>query len=395
MTRDVRIGLFGFGCVGQGLHDIIGKTPSGIRIDKVCVKDREKHRSLSADTLTYSASDILDNPDIDLVVELIDDHVAAFDITARALRNGKPVITANKRMVAGNLDALLHLQNEQPNPFLYEAACCASIPIIRTLEQYYEKGDINGLEGIVNGTTNYILTQMFREGVSFSEALRLAQHNGFAESDPSMDIEAFDAKFKLCLLTTHALGVVVPVDQVFNYGIGTVGKEDVDFARSQGWVLKLVARASQRNNHLSAFVLPQYIPPGSPLYSVSNEFNGILVHTPYSDAQFFYGKGAGGHPTASAVLADISAASARYQYGYGKFRGAEKPVFTNDVLVNIYCRYGDTNIPNELVFDSIDRRYNSTTHNYVTGRISVAELSASTAVRNSDVFIAALPNENQ
>lgn len=395
MTRDVRIGLFGFGCVGQGLHDIINKVPLGIRIDKVCVKDRTKFRNLSTDTLTYTPSDILDNPDIDLVVELIDDHVAAFDITARALRNGKPVVTANKRMLAGNLDALLRLQSEQPGPFLYEAACCASIPIIRTLEQYYEKGDINSLEGIVNGTTNYILTQMFRDGVSFNEALRLAQHNGFAESDPSMDIEAFDAKFKLCLLTTHALGVVVPVDQVFNYGIGTIGKEDIDFVRSQGYVIKLIARASQKDDWLSAFVLPQCITPDSPLYSVSNEFNGILVHTPYSDAQFFHGKGAGGHPTASAVLADITAAAARYHYGYGKFRGTEKPTFTNDVFVNIYCRYRDTDIPNELLFDSIDRRYNSATHNYVTGRISLTELLVSPAVRNSDVFIAALPNESQ
>lgn len=395
MTRDVRIGLFGFGCVGQGLHDIINKVPSGIRIDKICVKDKTKTRNLAAHTLTYAPEDILDNPDIDLVVELIDDHVAAFDISRRALHNGKPVITANKRMLAGNLDALLQLQSEQTKPFLYEAACCASIPIIRTLEQYYEQGDIHGLEGIVNGTTNYILTQMLHGGLSFNEALRLAQHNGFAESDPSMDIEAFDAKFKLCLLTTHALGVVIPVEQVFNYGIRTIDKEDIDFARSHGAAVKLIARASRKDGQLSVFVVPQLVLPDSPLYSVSNEFNGILVHTPYSDAQFFHGKGAGGHPTATAVLADITAAASHYQYGYGKFRGAEKPAFTNDIFVNVYCRYRDTNIPGELAFDSIDRRYNSSTHNYVTGRVSLAELSASAAVRNGDVFIAALPNKYQ
>lgn len=391
MKRKLRIGLFGFGCVGQGLSDILDRTESGLSIEKICVRNREKHRPLLNGRLTYSQDEILDDPDIDVIVELIDDHVAAFDITQQALRRGKPVVSANKRMIAGNLDTLLSLQREQPRPFLYEAACCASIPIIRTLEHYYGTSEIGGIEGIVNGTTNYILTRMVRNDLSFDDALRLAQSNGFAESDPSMDIEAFDAKFKLCLLATHAFGVVIPVDKVFNYGISSVTREDIAWAQSFGCTVKLVARATRNGDQLSAAVLPQFVPPHHPLAGVENEYNGVLVHTPYSDAQFFHGRGAGGRPTASAAVADIAAAASEYRYGYDKLNAGSKPDFTNEVFLRVYCRYGDTNIPRELPFDTIERYFSDRRSNYLTGRISLEALATSDALRNSDVFIAALP----
>lgn len=391
MNKELRIGLFGFGCVGQGLADILDRRNAGLRISRVCVRNRTRERPQLDGRLTYRPEDILDDPDIDIIVELIDDHVAAFDITDRALRRGKPVVSANKRMIAGNLETLLAMQREQPRPFLYEAACCASIPIIRTLEHYYGRSDISGIEGIVNGTTNYILTRMLRNDLSFAEALRLAQSSGFAESDPSMDIEAFDAKFKLCLLATHAFGVVIPVDKVFNYGIGTIAKEDIACARSFGCTVRLVARAMRDGDTLHASVLPQFLPQQHPLAGVENEYNGVLVHTPYSDAQFFHGRGAGGGPTASAAVADIAAAASQYRYSYDKLNAAVRPVFTNDTFLRVYCRYGDTNIPRELPFDTVERYFSSRTGNYLTGRVHLQALAASAAVRNSDVFIAALP----
>jgi homoserine dehydrogenase len=391
MKRKLRIGLFGFGCVGQGLSDILDRPESSLSIEKICVRNREKYRPLLNERLASSQEDILDDPDIDVIVELIDDHVAALDITRQALSRGKPVVSANKRMIAGNLDTLLDLQREQPHPFLYEAACCASIPIIRTLEHYYGPSEISGIEGIVNGTTNYILTRMVRNDLSFHDALKLAQSNGFAESDPSMDIEAFDAKFKLCLLATHAFGVVVPVDKVFNYGIGSISKKDIAWAHSSGCTVKLVARATRNGDQLSAAVLPQFVPPHHPLAGVENEYNGVLVHTPYSDAQFFHGRGAGGRPTASAAVADIAAAASRYRYGYDKVNALAKPDFTNDVFLRVYCRYGDTNIPRELPFDTVEQYFSDRQYNYITGRINLETLVSSEVVRNPDVFIAALP----
>lgn len=385
MNSSVRIGLFGLGCVGRGLYDILSHTAAHMQIDRICVRRRDRHRD-TGNRITDNPADILDDPDIDVVVELIDDHRAAYSIATEALRRGKSVVSANKRMLAGNLDALLRLQQEQPSPLLYEAACCASIPIIRTLEHYYH-GAINGVEGIVNGTTNYILTRMTHDGLAFDEALRLAQQHGFAESDPSMDIEAFDAKFKLCLLAAHAFGVLLPVDKVFNYGIATISQEDIAFARTQNCTIKLLARAVRQGDRLSAVVLPSLIPASHPLSRVDNEFNGVLVHAPYSDAQFFYGRGAGGHPTASAVLADIAAAASRYRYGYSKLRTTARPDFTNSTAVDVYCRYGDTNIPDELSFDSIDRRFSSSTHNYVVGRVQLDALAQCEAVRREDVFV--------
>ncbi len=390
MSSKVRIGLFGFGCVGRGLYDILSHNTTDFQVEKVCVRQQHKHRGPDSSLFTCDPKDILDDPDIDIVVELIDDYEVAYSLATEALQRGKAVVSANKRMLAGRLDALLHLHRDRSPSLLYEAACCASIPIIRTLENYYHGGAVHGIEGIVNGTTNYILTRMFHDGVSFAEALGLAQQHGFAESDPSMDIEAFDAKFKLCLLATHAFGVVLPVDKVFNYGISTIAKEDIAYARAHGSTIKLIARSVHEGGQLSAAVLPTFVPLDHPLAGVGNEYNGVLVHTPYSDAQFFHGRGAGGHPTASAVLADISAAAGHYRYNYGKIQSHTKPAFTNDVAVDVYCRYGDTDIARELSFDSIDRRYSSKTHNYITGRVQLEALAQSKSVRNRDVFVGVL-----
>lgn len=391
MSSKIRIGLFGFGCVGRGLYDILSHNTTEFQVEKVCVRQRYKHRGPDSSLFTFDPKEILDDPAIDIVVELIDDHETAYSLASEALQRGKAVVSANKRMIAGKLDELLSLQQQHSAPFLYEAACCASIPIIRTLENYYCGGAVHGIEGIVNGTTNYILTRMLHEGLSFEEALTLAQQHGFAESDPSMDIEAFDAKFKLCLLATHAFGVVLPVDKVFNYGIGTIAQEDFVYARAHNSTIKLVARALHDDGKLSAAVLPAFLPSGHSLAAVGNEYNGVLVHTPYSDAQFFHGRGAGGHPTASAVLADISAAAAHYRYTYGKTRAQSKPEFTNDVAVDVYCRYGDTDVVRELPFDSVDRRYSSKSHNYVTGRVQLEALSTYNGVRNKDVFVGIIP----
>src|SRR6187455_910603 len=188
--KHLKLGLFGFGCVGQGLYHVLEETP-GIKaeIKRICVKHRGKARPLSEDLFTFEANDILNDPDIDVVVELIDDADAAFLIVKSALENGKAVVTANKKMLAEHLEEIYRLQQQYDRAVLYEGSVCGSIPILRNLEEYYDNDLLTGIEGIFNGSTNYILSKVFDERSSYAEALKKAQELGFAESDPSLDVK--------------------------------------------------------------------------------------------------------------------------------------------------------------------------------------------------------------
>jgi homoserine dehydrogenase len=210
MKKKLTLGLFGFGCVGQGLYHVLEET-HGLKagIKKICVKDRNKQRILSRDVFTFEPDEILTDPEIDVVVELIDDAEAAFKILKHALQNGKHVVTANKKMLAENLEEIFHLQQQYDRSVLYEGAVCGAIPILRNLEEYYDNDLLTGIEGIFNGSTNYILTKVFEEKKSYLEGLKQAQDLGFAESNPALDVQGFDPKFKLTIAIAHAFGVFV------------------------------------------------------------------------------------------------------------------------------------------------------------------------------------------
>src|SRR5690606_23107395 len=186
---------------------------------------------------------LLSDSSINVIVELIDDADAAFEITKKALKAGKAVVSANKKMIAEHLPELLLLQQEYNTPLLYEAACCASIPVIRNLEEYYDNDLLQGISGIVNGSTNYILTKVFREQLGFEEALLQAQYEGFAESDPSLDIEGTDAVNKLTILLAHAYGITTSPQQLLHTGIQNLHGQDAVFAQEKGYEIKLVAYA--------------------------------------------------------------------------------------------------------------------------------------------------------
>jgi homoserine dehydrogenase len=191
MTREkLQIGLFGYGCVGQGLHDVLNSS-KGLKADivKICVKDRTKKRRIPMTNFTFDKNDILNDNSINLVVELIDDADEAFNIVTTAMKSGKNVVSANKMMVAKHFKELVEMQRKYKVSLLYEASAGASIPIIRNLEEYYDNELLYSLRGILNGTTNYILTKMHNEGIPYSEALKQAQEKGFAESDPTLDVE--------------------------------------------------------------------------------------------------------------------------------------------------------------------------------------------------------------
>ena len=244
MKKNLKLGLFGFGCVGQGLYHVLEET-RGVKaeIKKICVKNRNKKRPLTEDLFTFSKDEILDDPEIDVVVELIDDAAAAYDIVTSALKKGKAVVTANKKMLAEHLEEIYSLQKQSGRPVLYEGAVCGSIPIVRNLEEYYDNDLISSIEGIFNGSTNYILTKVFEENKSYGEALLRAQELGFAESDPRLDVQGYDPKYKLVIAIAHTFGVFVKPETVANIGIDRISDLDLKFAHENNYSIKLVARA--------------------------------------------------------------------------------------------------------------------------------------------------------
>ncbi len=355
--QTLNIGLFGFGCVGYGLYQVLNKT-NGVqaRIKKVCIKNPQKVRPVSDVDFTITASELIDDPEITIIVELTDDADAAFEIVKAALKQGKGVVTANKKMVSEHFAELLDLQKQYQLPVLYEAAACASIPIIRNLEEYYDNDTLSRIEGIVNGSTNFILSKALNEGLDFGETLSIAQSLGYAESNPSLDVDGFDAAYKLQILCAHAFGLLISASDITRIGIRSIGQEEFRYAREKGFKIKLVAQAFKTSEQsIAAFVIPKFVSAQSPLFGVDDVYNGVITETAFADRQFFSGKGAGAYPTASAVLSDISALSYNYRYEYKKIHNANATELDTDFRLQVYVR-----VPLELgkiahsVFDSID-----------------------------------------
>jgi len=376
MAKKLNIGLFGFGCVGQGLYHVLNQSKGfKANIVKIAVKNKEKQRPLESGIFTYDKKDILDNPEIDLIVELIDDADEAFRIVSYALSKGKHVVTANKKMVATHLKELYDLQHKHNVSLLYEASSCGSIPIIRTLEEYFDNEQIEKLSGIFNGTTNYILTKTITEKLSYEEALKQAQEKGFAESDPTNDVEGFDAKFKAIILALHAFGVIAKPDDVLNIGITTLSPFDINYASEKGYKIKLVPTVKRITpNEISIFVLPKFVPNSNHLFSVDNEFNGVIVDGEFSGEQFLKGRGAGGNPTGAAVLSDISALSYGYKYEYKKQKQSPDIKFTNNALLKVYLRYNKEEDLKKFEFENILEQYTGGEYHYVIGTIDLNNL---------------------
>ena len=375
--KQLNIGLFGFGCVGLGLYEVLQKTPAlRANITSICVKDKNKERAISADNFTFDKNDILNNDNINVVVELIDDADAAFEIVSAALRKGKAVVSANKKMIAEHFTELLQLQKEFNVPLLYEAAACASMPIIRNLEEYYDNDLLESIEGIVNGSTNYILTKTFSENLSYEDALREAQEKGFAESNPILDTGGFDAKYKLLILLAHSFGYIAKPEDIFNLGIDNIGELELKYAKEKGLKIKLVAQAYKSSDGtLSAFVIPKFVTPDDRLYNVDDVFNGIITKTSFADTHFFVGRGAGSYPTASAVLSDISALSYDYRYEYKKIYREENLQLTNDVELKVLLRHKKADAEAlKLQFNTIEEAYTNHESGYLTGNITLENL---------------------
>lgn len=377
MSNQLNIGLFGFGVVGKGLYDVLHHTPAlQSSIKKICIKNSNKPRSIAADNFTTDASVLLNDESINVIVELIDDADAAFEIVKTALTKGKAVVSANKKMIAEHFEELFQLQQKYKVPFLYEAACCASMPIIRNLEEYYDNDLLRSFRGIINGSTNFILTKIFKEQLSFDKALLLAQQSGFAESNPKLDVGGFDAANKLAILLAHSFGIIAKTDQFIFNGIENITLQDAIVAKGRGWQIKLVANAQKlKDGKLAAFVLPQFVNEADDLYHVENEFNGLITESSFADKHFFKGKGAGAFPTASAVLSDISALRYDYKYEYKKIFHQTATELTNNYYLKVFISVDDIEKINRTAFEWIEEWHNEFKHSWLIGVIHAQKLA--------------------
>jgi len=396
MSNKLKIGVFGYGVVGSGLAHVL-KNSKGLdaSIVKVCVRDEGKIRDIDPEVVTYDPNDILNDPEINVVAELIDDADAAYQIVKTALQNGKHVVSANKKMLAYHIEELIQLQWQHKVSFVYEASACGSIPIIRNLEEYYDNDLLQSVSGILNGSSNYILTKIFNEGLDYDVALQQAQDLGFAESDPTSDVDGFDTLYKLIILTVHGFGLFVHPDQVFNFGISNLSPKDIELASQKGYKIRLLGKVTKVNgNHVNLLVAPKFVKAEEHAYTVESHYNGVLIQGNFYDNQFMYGKGAGAHPTGSAVLSDITALAYNYKYEYKKLKYYGGLEYTNNMEVEVYLRYADENDLALFDFKDISESLKGKEYNYVIGTLNLSDLiKIRHQIKGKDIFLAYLGDE--
>jgi len=314
MGKIVNIGLLGMGTVGTGVvkiltknaYDILQKVGIPVNIKKVMVRKLDKPRKADCNAeFTTNIDDIINDKDIDIVVELMGGIEPAKDYILRALHAGKHVITANKDVLAKFGHEILQVAEDNKVDFLFEASVAGGIPIIRPLKQCLAANKISEVVGIINGTTNYMLTKMTNEGLDFESVLAEAQAKGYAEADPTADIGGVDAARKIAILASIAFNSRVTIDDVYVEGITNISKDDIAYAKEFGYVIKLLAIAKDDEHGIDVRVHPAFIPIAHPLASVNDVFNAIYIKGDAVGETMFYGRGAGEMPTASAVVADI------------------------------------------------------------------------------------------
>jgi homoserine dehydrogenase len=313
--RTLRVGLLGCGTVGTAvtrlLHDhredIARRAGCRLEVSKVAVRDPSKRRDVPVHPSAFTADpmEVVDDPDIDIVCELMGGSEPAGSLILAAFDRDKPVVTANKELLATRGRELFDASDAKGLDLYFEAAVGGGIPLVRPLKESLTGERLTSIIGIVNGTTNYVLTRMSEDGMSFAEALGDAQRLGYAEADPTADVDGHDAAAKCAILASIAFNARVVPGDVYREGIGAVTTEDIEFARRLGYVVKLLAIAELHDERVAARVHPAMIPSEHPLAAVRDAFNGVFVEGPNVGELMFYGRGAGGEPTATAVVGDL------------------------------------------------------------------------------------------
>lgn len=313
--RQVKAALVGFGTIGSGVVEILEnnreqiqkRTGVDIVLKTIVDKDLTTPRRVESKNAKKTADylEALNDPEIEIVIELVGGTGFAHKLVEDSLKAGKHVVTANKALLAEKGAGLFQLANEKKRAIGFEASVCGGIPIIRTVTDALAGDNIQSIYGIVNGTTNYILTKMFEEEMDFDTALKQAQKLGFAEADPTLDIGGHDAAHKIAILASIAFNTPIDAHSVYTEGITAIQLEDVKNARELGYVLKLLAVAHFDGKSVEVRVTPCLVPEENQLAAVRNEFNAVLIESEYLTKSLYYGRGAGSRPTATAVVADI------------------------------------------------------------------------------------------
>lgn len=321
--EDIKIAILGAGTVGTGVYklmnrqkdEMIYKIGRNMSIAKILVRNKNKEREgIDGSLLTDDFNDILNDESISIVVEVMGGIEPAKTYIAEALKRGKNIVTANKDLMASNGHELMELAKENKCDILFEAAVAGAIPIIRPLKQCLAGNYISEIMGIVNGTTNFILTKMTREGMEFCDALKMAQELGYAEADPTADIEGYDAGRKIAIMASIAFNTRVTFEDVYTEGITKITAKDIKYAKDMDCDIKLLGVARNTETGIEVKVHPMLIPSSHPLASVNDSFNAVFVHGDAVDDAMFMGRGAGELPTASAVMGDIIDVARNIQY---------------------------------------------------------------------------------
>ena len=325
MGQPVRVGILGCGNVGGPLVELLQRqggdieARTGLQLDVAAVAvlsaAKERGVTLPDGVLTTDASAVVGDPNIDVIVELIGGIEPARSLITKALEAGKPVVTGNKELLANFGAELFETAHAAGVDLLFEAAVAGGIPLIRPLRESLAGERINRIMGIVNGTTNYILTRMTEEGASYGDALAEAQSLGYAERDPTADVEGFDAGAKAAIIASIAFGARIVAGDVYHEGISGITEADIAYAKRLGYVVKLLAIIESVDGSIGVRVHPAMVPLSHPLASVRESYNAVFIEGAAVENLMFYGRGAGGYPTASAVLGDLIDASANLRKG--------------------------------------------------------------------------------
>ncbi len=348
--KPIKVGLLGLGTVGTGVvriveghqEDLQNQVGSSIVIEKILVQNKNKARSISIpqDRLTEDPWEIVRNPEIDVIIEVIGGVTTTKEYIIEALERGKHVVTANKDLMALHGPEILQKAKQHGCDVLYEASVAGGIPIIRTLIDGFSSDRITKIMGIVNGTTNFILTKMSQEGASYADVLKEAQELGYAESDPTADVEGLDAARKMTILASLGFRTNVALDDVTAKGISAVSKEDILYAKRLGYEVKLLGIAERQDDLISVSVQPTMVKQSHPIASVNGVFNAVYVHGEAVGETMFYGPGAGELPTATSIVADLVAIVKNVKLGVSGKQGSltykEKKLKTDEQISSKY-----------------------------------------------------------
>lgn len=350
----MKIAILGLGTVGYGVYDIIKTTEvlKDIEIKYILDRNLELQRIIP-EKVTNSFIDILNSNDIDIVVECMGAKDFSYKCIKEALEHKKNVVTANKEVVAEHIKELTKIKNEMGVSLYYEASVGGGIPIIKNLFMVAETNEIDSIKGIINGTTNYILSKMTSEKMTFLEALKMAQKLGFAESDPTADLEGLDMVRKISILSSIAYKTEIPIEKIWHYGISTISENDILFADRYGYVIKFIASSTNVNENIELKVEPTFISKSNLLSHVNDENNIIEVNASINDKLSFFGKGAGRYPTANAIVNDLIMIK-NNDKNYSFYENSKKTYKDSKEKNRYYIRVKNINLVNKDIIETIE-----------------------------------------